>query len=65
MSDNLKKMFQSLLGSLLNHPCLFTDKNFVGKPLFLVCITFVFSTIYSLNIGPIMEAFAIITVLNH
>ena len=49
MTDACKKMFQSLLGSLLNHLFHYANKNVFMKPLSLLCITSVFFTIYSLK----------------
>ena len=48
----VKIMFQSLLGSLLNHLCLihYVHENVLVKHLSLICITSILTTIYPLKI---------------
>ena len=55
-----KKLFQSLLRSLLNHIFHLCANDVLVKPLSLICITSVFLNTNSLNVGMLMEDVALI-----
>ena len=55
-----KKLFQSLLRSLLNHIFHLCANDVLVKPLSLICITSVFLNTNSLNVGMLMEYVALI-----
>ena len=49
VTDNWKKLFESLFGSLLNHLYRYINKNISVKSLSLICITSVLNIFYSLK----------------
>ena len=62
----LKKIFQSLYGSLLNHLFHYTNKNISVKPLFNLHYLSLFQLPFTRSkIVQFMEDLAVITALNH
>ena len=51
----IKIMFQSSFGSLLNHPYHYANGNVSVRHLSLICITSIFTVIYSLKICSVYE----------
>ena len=63
MTDTCKNNLSKFVGNLLNHLYHYGNENVSVKPLSLICITSILSTIYSLKIVSFMVNLAVITAL--
>ena len=63
MTDTCKNNLSWFVGNLLNHLYHYGNENVSVKPLSLICITSILSTIYSLKIVSFMVSLAVIRAL--